>query len=164
MPSRNSLCGNSRNYQIVATALTGAIGITLKSLIDRVMKEKNGEHPFGDAGQLILLAIFLSIWGGDTFFLRKSFFLSDYIPLYFRLSILAITIAIALYLFRSGHVAVSHHQRPDKVLTDGAFRYVKHPLYLASILTYCGLTVSSFTFLPRIHSRGSYFLRLHCRL
>jgi protein-S-isoprenylcysteine O-methyltransferase Ste14 len=108
-----------------------------------MMKDKNGEHPFGDAGQLILLAIFLSIWGGDSFFLRKSTFLSDNLPLYLRLSILAITIAIALYLFRSGHVAVSHHQRPDKVLSGGAFRYVRHPLYLASIVTYFGLSVST---------------------
>jgi protein-S-isoprenylcysteine O-methyltransferase Ste14 len=103
------------------------------------MKEKNGEHPFGDAGQLILLVLFLSIWGGDSFLLRKSTFLSDYLPLYLRLSILALTITIALYLFKSGHVAVSHQKRPDNILTDGAFRYVRHPLYLASILTYFGL-------------------------
>jgi protein-S-isoprenylcysteine O-methyltransferase Ste14 len=29
------------------------------------------------------------------------------------------------------------------VVTTGAFRYVRHPLYLASILTYFGLTVST---------------------
>jgi len=26
------------------------------------MKEKNGEHPYGDSGQLILLVLFLLIW------------------------------------------------------------------------------------------------------
>ena len=107
------------------------------------MKDKNGEHPFGDAGQLLLLAIFLSVWGGDSFFLRKTTFLSDYLPLYLRLSISALATAIALYLFKSGHVAVSHHQREDNVLTGGAFRYVRHPLYLASILIYFGLSVST---------------------
>jgi protein-S-isoprenylcysteine O-methyltransferase Ste14 len=107
------------------------------------LKDKNGEHPFGDAGQLILLVLFLSVWGGDSFFLRKTTFLSDYFPLYLRLSISALTIAIALYLFRSGHIAVSHHQRPDNVLTGGAFRYVRHPLYLASILINFGLSVST---------------------
>jgi protein-S-isoprenylcysteine O-methyltransferase Ste14 len=107
------------------------------------MKEKNGEHPFGDAGQLILLVFFLSVWGGDSFFLHKSTFLTDYLPLSLRLSILALTIAMALYLFKSGHVAVSHHNRPDNILTGGAFRYVRHPLYLASILTYCGLAIST---------------------
>ena len=40
------------------------------------MKEKNGEHPFGDAGQLILLGVFLVVWVGDSFFLRKTNFLS----------------------------------------------------------------------------------------
>ena len=107
------------------------------------MENKNGEHPFGDAGQLILLVLYLSVWGGDSFFLRRSTYLSDYLPLYLRLSVLALAIAIALYLFRSGHVAVSHRQRADKLLTGGAFRYVRHPLYLASIVTYFGLTVST---------------------
>jgi len=34
------------------------------------MKEKEGEHPFGDAGQLISLGVFLVVWVGDSFFLR----------------------------------------------------------------------------------------------
>ena len=49
----------------------------------------------------------------------------------------------AICLFSSGHVVVSHEQRPHGVVTRGAFRFVRHPLYLASILTYLGLTVST---------------------
>lgn len=107
------------------------------------MKEKNGEHPFGDAGQLILLGVFLVLWVGDSFFLRKSTFLSEYVPLYIRLMILGLALIIAMYLFRSGHVVVSHEERPKGVVATGAFRYVRHPLYLASILTYLGLTAST---------------------
>lgn len=107
------------------------------------MKEKKGEHPFGDAGQLLLLGVFLVVWVGDSFFLRKSTFLSDYLPLYFRLIILGLTLITAMLLFRSGHVVVSHEQRPNGVVATGAFRYVRHPLYLASILTYLGLTIST---------------------
>jgi len=107
------------------------------------MKEKNGEHPFGDTGQLILLVVFLVVWVGDSFFLRKSTFLSDYVPLYVRLVLLGITLITAVYLFRSGHIVVSHDHRPNSVLATGAFKYVRHPLYLASILTYLGLTVST---------------------
>ena len=107
------------------------------------MKEKKGEHPFGDAGQLILLGLFLVVWLGDSFFMRKSTFLSEYVPLYIRLSILGLTLLTAMYLFRSGHFVVSHEQRPNSVVVTGAFRYVRHPLYLASILTYLGLTVST---------------------
>ena len=41
------------------------------------MKEKNGEHPRGDAGQLILFGLFLVIWILDSFILHRSTFLAD---------------------------------------------------------------------------------------
>ena len=107
------------------------------------MKEIKGEHPFGDAGQLILLGAFLIVWIGDSFFLHQSTFLSDYIPLYIRLVTLGLVLIAAVYLFRSGHVVVSNEQRPNSVISSGGFRYVRHPLYLASILTYLGLMVST---------------------
>jgi protein-S-isoprenylcysteine O-methyltransferase Ste14 len=107
------------------------------------MKKKNGEHPFGDAGQLILLGLFLIVWAVDSFFLRKSTFLSDYVPLYIRLVILGLALITATYLFMSGHTVVSHERRPAGLVSTGAFRYVRHPLYLASILFYVGLAVST---------------------
>ncbi len=107
------------------------------------MKEKNGEHPFGDAGQLILIGVFLVVWVGDSFFLRKSTFISAYVPLYIRLVVFGLTFITALSLFRSGHVVISREQRPNNVVATGSFRYVRHPLYLASILGYIGLTVST---------------------
>ena len=107
------------------------------------MKEKNGEHPFGDAGQLIFLAFFLVVWVGDSFFLRKSTFLADSVPLYIRLVILVLSLMTAAFLFMSGHVVVSHEHRPTDVVSTGAFRYVRHPLYLGCILFYLGLTVST---------------------
>lgn len=107
------------------------------------MKEKNGEHPFGDAGQLILLGLFLVVWAVDSFFLHKSTFLSDYVPLYIRLVILCLVLITGTYLFMSGHTVVSHERRPTGLVSTGAFRHVRHPLYLASILFYLGLAVST---------------------
>lgn len=107
------------------------------------MKEKNGEHPFGDAGQLILLALFLILWIVDSFFLQTSTFLSDVIPLYVRLVFLALALVTAAYLFLSGHDAVGHEQRGTKVVSAGAFRYVRHPLYLGCLLFYLGLAIST---------------------
>lgn len=107
------------------------------------MQEKKGEHPFGDTGQLISLGVFLVVWVVDSFFLHASTFLSNYTPLYIRLPILGVALIAAMYLFKSGHVVVSHEQRPNRVVSTGAFRYVRHPLYLASILTYFGLAVST---------------------
>ena len=107
------------------------------------MKEKNGEHPFGDSGQLILLVLFLLIWPLDSFLLKISTFLSVYISLYIRLAILGVILLFAVYLIRSGHVIVKHEQRSTGVVSTGAFRYVRHPLYLGSIMFYLGLAVST---------------------
>lgn len=125
------------------------------------MKDKKGEHPFGDAGQLISLGVFLVVWIGDSFFLRISTFLSDYVLLYIRLIILGLALIIGMYLFSSGHVVVSHEHRPSNVITSGAFRYVRHPLYLASILTYLGLAVSTLSLFSFVLIVGICFF-LNC--
>lgn len=105
--------------------------------------EKNGEHPFGDAGQLILLGLFLLVWVGDSFFLEKSTFLSDYVPWYIRMIILVLSLVTAFFLAKSGHAATRHKQCAAGILSSGAFRYVRHPLYLGSILFYFGMAVST---------------------
>jgi protein-S-isoprenylcysteine O-methyltransferase Ste14 len=107
------------------------------------MREKNGEHPLGDAGQLILFGLFLVIWILDSFILHRSTFLADSIPLVIRLIVLGAALAAAFYLFKSGHVVISGDQRANEVVSTGAFRYVRHPLYLGSILIYFGMTVST---------------------
>ena len=107
------------------------------------VKEKNGEHPLGDAGQLIIFGLFMVIWILDSFILHRSTFLADHIPLVFRLIFLGAALAAAFYLFKSGHVVVSGEQRPTTMVSSGAFRYVRHPLYLGSILIYLGFTVST---------------------
>jgi protein-S-isoprenylcysteine O-methyltransferase Ste14 len=111
------------------------------------MKEKNGEHPFGDAGQLILLVVFFIVWAGDSFFLRKSTFLSGFVPLYVRLALLVVAEVCAVSLVRSGHVVVSGEERPRRIVSSGAFRYVRHPLYLGCIVSYFGLAVSTLSLL-----------------
>ena len=109
------------------------------------LRERKGEHPLGDAGQLIFLALFLIIWVGDSFFLHISTFPAMYLPLVIRLIIVGLAFIPSLYLYGSGHVVVSHEQRPERVIDTGAFRYVRHPLYLAAILFYLALTVSTFS-------------------
>jgi len=107
------------------------------------LEEKNGEHPLGDAGQLILLGLFLLIWMGDSFFLHFSTPLAPSLPLALRLGLLGLALAVAFYLFKSAHVVVSHKERPTHLVTTGAFRYVRHPLYLGCLLFYFGLAVAT---------------------
>lgn len=107
------------------------------------LKEKDGEHPLGDAGQLIGLIVFVVVWVADSFFLQKTTYLASYFPLYQRLAVLIICAGIALYLFKSGHVVVSGDTRPDRVVSTGAFQYVRHPLYLGSLLFYFGFSFAT---------------------
>ena len=111
------------------------------------MKEKRGEHPFGDTGQLIGLALFLIVWVSDSFFLKYSTFLAVYIPVYIHLFIALIPIVVSLYLLKVSHVVIKGHQRPETVLTSGAFKYIRHPLYTSAILLYVGLAVSTVSLL-----------------
>jgi protein-S-isoprenylcysteine O-methyltransferase Ste14 len=105
--------------------------------------DHRGEHPFGHAGQLISLGVFLVVWGGDSFFLRRTTFLADLVPLAVRLLLLTLALGTSIYLVKSGHVVISHHERPKTVVTTGAFRYVRHPIYLGTLLCYLGLSMAT---------------------
>jgi protein-S-isoprenylcysteine O-methyltransferase Ste14 len=107
------------------------------------MKEKRGEHPFGDVGQLMLVALFLVVWVGDSFFLHWSTFLSGWVPHAVRMTILVLMVLSALILLSTGHPVISRKERPDYVVDTGPFRYVRHPLYLAALLGYAGTVISS---------------------
>ena len=107
------------------------------------MKSKNGEHPLGDVGQVLLLLLFLIVWVGDSFFLHVSTFLSDHISLYVRLGILIAIFPVAVCLLKGGHVVVRHEERPSIVVVTGAFRYVRHPLYLGSMVSCLALVATT---------------------
>lgn len=98
---------------------------------------RHGEHPYGDLGQIIILFGFLTIWILDSFVLHYSTHLSPYVPVYLRLIFACSIFAAAIYLARSGHRAISDEVLSSpRLLIDGAFSHVRHPLYLAALLFY----------------------------
>jgi len=103
------------------------------------MKNKNGEYPGGDKGQIIFFCLFLTVWTIDSIF-HISTFLSEYSPFYLRLAILLISLITAVYLFASSHFIT---RQKDKLITSGVFEYTRHPLYLSTVLVYLGLTIYS---------------------
>ncbi len=111
--------------------------------MNETLDDVKGEHPRGDVLQAAFLVSFIVVWAGDSFFLRWTIFLSRYMPLYARLSILSAALVTAALLNRSGHSAVRDAGRPARVIESGAFRFVRHPMYLSSLLFYAGLTVAS---------------------
>jgi protein-S-isoprenylcysteine O-methyltransferase Ste14 len=107
------------------------------------MKEKNGEHPFGDAGQLIALAAFLTAWVADSYVLEISTFPSSYVPSYIRLPAALIVFTGSVYLLWSSHHVLTGKNRPQRVVTTGVFKYLRHPLYMSAILFYLGLIITT---------------------
>lgn len=107
------------------------------------MKEKQGEHPFGDAGQIIAFFIFIIFWAADSFFFDFSTQITAYVPFYLRMVVSIIVIAISLYLLNASHKVVAGEHRPEKVISDGVFKYIRHPLYMSALLFYLALVIST---------------------
>lgn len=109
-------------------------------------KDLAGEHVFGDLGQIILLVTFLIIWLTDSFFVKYSIQLSEYVPLYIRIALAIIVFIIAGYLARKGLTIVfSEVREKPVVIRKGVFGIVRHPIYLGAILFYLSLLIAFFS-------------------
>jgi protein-S-isoprenylcysteine O-methyltransferase Ste14 len=118
------------------------------------MKIKEGEHPRGDLGQIVLLGLFLVVWIGDSFFWHRTTSLASRVPLGLRLVLLLAALAAAALLVRSGHAVFDRGN--EGVVSDGAFRRVRHPLYLGSVLFYVGLAVSTVSIAALVLTSGIF--------
>ena len=111
-------------------------------------EDLSGEHPYGDIGQIIAFIIFLPIWITDSFILRFSTMLVNYLPLHTRLIIAALLFVFSRYLVRSAHNIIFNKGRtPSQVINNGVFSHVRHPMYLGIILFYIGLFFTTFSLL-----------------
>ena len=109
-------------------------------------KHKDGEHPFGDAGQIILFLLFIAIWTADSFFFRYTTFLAKYVHVYIRIAISVAVIAGVIKLIRSSHYIVSEEARTSrKMETEGVYSFVRHPMYMGVLLFYESLLVLTFS-------------------
>jgi protein-S-isoprenylcysteine O-methyltransferase Ste14 len=99
-----------------------------------------GEHVFGDAGQLILAILFIVVWIADSFFLKYTTFLNDYIPLAVQITLGIIMLLVAFYLARAGmNIVFSEVRETPGVIRKGVFGVIRHPIYNSEILFYLGL-------------------------
>ncbi|MFH2056680.1 MAG: isoprenylcysteine carboxylmethyltransferase family protein [bacterium] len=112
-------------------------------MADEVLKHRKGEHPAGDLGQIILWVVFTVIWVLDSFLLKLTTTPAAYIPLLIRLVVAAVILGLGFYLMAIAHFIVDEKKRPAGVVRSGAFKYVRHPLYLAALLFYLGVTVTT---------------------
>jgi len=103
-----------------------------------------GEHAVGDAGQIVLACLFLATWIADTFFLKYTTFLNQYVPLAARIPPGVVLLILSGYLARTGLSIVFDEERgKPAVIRKSVFNVVRHPIYLSEILFYLGLLLLS---------------------
>ena len=111
-------------------------------------EDLTGEHALGDAGQIFLLVLFLGVWVADSFFLKYSTFLTEYVSVYIRIPLAVIVLVISAYLARSGlGIVFGEKREKPEVIRMGVFSVVRHPIYLSAILFYVALLVASLSIL-----------------
>ena len=114
-------------------------------------QDLTGEHALGDIGQLILLFIFLAAWITDSFFLKYSTFISNYIPLFVKISLSVIILFSAGYLAKKGlDIVFGEIREKPGVIRKGVFGIVRHPIYSGSLLFYLGLLTLTFSIIATI--------------
>jgi protein-S-isoprenylcysteine O-methyltransferase Ste14 len=103
------------------------------------MKQRLGsEHPLCDRIQLLMLILFFAVWGIDS----ASFFLFGYSTVIFEALAFPVLFAgtlaflcLSIYLVSKSHKAVLEQvQDPPQLVDSGVYAWVRHPLYLGTLL------------------------------
>jgi len=110
-----------------------------------------GEFKHTDIGQIILLAVFLAVWILDSFILKFTTFLTEYVRWFFRVIPGGLMLAIGLYMSWKGVTIVFGEKRdPPKVIIKNVFSIIRHPVYFGSILSILGLVITTLSILSFI--------------
>jgi protein-S-isoprenylcysteine O-methyltransferase Ste14 len=107
----------------------------------KVSEKRHGlgsEHPLCDRIQLIMLVLFLVVWGIDSlsfFIFGYSTVLVDVISFPALLLPSFASLGFGLYLVAKSHKAVfgEAHVQP-KLLDSGVYSWVRHPMYLGILM------------------------------
>jgi protein-S-isoprenylcysteine O-methyltransferase Ste14 len=96
-----------------------------------------GEHPAGDAIQLILLLLFTGIWIIDSFVLKFSTLDLGSASYYWRIPLAAFCFIVSIVYARAGLKIVFGEVRESaELITRGVFSKLRHPIYFGAIMFY----------------------------
>ena len=114
------------------------IGMDLREIqrmAHRHREDLTGEHPLGDAGQLLLACLFAATWIADTFLFKYTTFLNGYVPFIARLPLATLLLILSGYLAKRG-LSIVFGEKAEKpvVIRKDVFGLVRHPIYLGEIL------------------------------
>jgi protein-S-isoprenylcysteine O-methyltransferase Ste14 len=96
------------------------------------------EHPLCDRIQLLMLILFFVLWGVDSL----SFFIFGYSTVILQALTFPVLLAgtimflvLSLYLVSKSHKAVPKQVHdPPKLVDSGVYSWVRHPMYLGTLL------------------------------
>ena len=101
------------------------------------------EYPRGDLMQGLMLVIFLAIWGLDSFVFKVTLY-GGVIRPPVRLVIATLLFLGAVPLGLDSHRLVFDAPPEEpKVIDEGVFGVVRHPMYLSIMLIYLGLVTAT---------------------
>jgi protein-S-isoprenylcysteine O-methyltransferase Ste14 len=107
----------------------------------KISEKRHGlgsEHPLCDRIQLIMIILFLVVWGIDSlsfFILRYSTVLVDVISFPVLLLPSFASLGFGLYLVAKSHKAVFGEANVQpKLLDSGVYSWIRHPMYLGILM------------------------------
>lgn len=107
-----------------------------------------GEHPLGDAGQIILFIVFIALWVLDSFVFRFSTFLAGSAPLVIRLVLAGLILAVSFYLgTKSMRIVFNEKRDSPQVIKKDVYSFMRHPMYMAVVLFYMALILATLSLL-----------------
>jgi protein-S-isoprenylcysteine O-methyltransferase Ste14 len=121
--------------------------------------DKDREYPNSHLIQGLSFLGFFLIWFLDYFIVEFSIGLSSVIPLFVRLTVFLIILAIAIRLIKLAHDPLFNNQHeknsmeyehPNILIDSGIMLYVRHPLYLGVLLIYLSFTGLSMSIISLI--------------
>jgi len=106
------------------------------------------EFPYCDTIQLIMIILFFVVWALDSFICNYSTVLVGFFPLPLRLFLAIVSLGVGVYLVAKSHNAVfaEAHDQP-KLIEAGVYSWVRHPMYLGTLMSCLGFFFYSFSLL-----------------
>lgn len=107
-----------------------------------------GEHKWNHTGQISLIFIFTITLILDLLIFQVSIPLQDLIPILIRLIVGIPVIILAYFLLRRSIKTIfNQEQKEPKIIKNGIYSRVRHPIYLAPIIMYLGIILISLSIL-----------------